>query len=280
MKHDEVKRNQFEALYRSGGKWTDISRELNVPQSTLIRWLSEMNLPRRSKLAEEAVAAKKRAFYQIYKWCDYGVVRMAKLFEIDVQTAKYWRRQMGFVVRKSVVAKTGAIQNPWREYWIECEREIRAMKSIEACWSRHPLIKKKRTLEEQREYGRLAARRRWERLGKTPEWKIRQASRNAVSRIVRMVGGRRNPKTRTFEYLGCDYDFARAYIEARFLPGMTWENHGDLWHIDHIIPLAAFDLMNESERKKAMHFTNLQPLWADDNRRKSARLPQQMALAV
>jgi hypothetical protein len=54
---------------------------------------------------------------------------------------------------------------------------------------------------------------------------------------------------------------------------MTWDNwakHG--WHIDHIRPLVSFDLTDESQLKEAMHYTNLQPLWAEDNHRKHAKI--------
>ena len=47
---------------------------------------------------------------------------------------------------------------------------------------------------------------------------------------------------------------------------MSWENYGRKgWHIDHIRPLASFDLTDVEQRRIAFHHTNLQPLWASDN---------------
>ena len=54
---------------------------------------------------------------------------------------------------------------------------------------------------------------------------------------------------------------------------MTWKNHGlKGWHIDHIIPCAAFDLTKEEEQKKCFHYSNLQPLWWIDNLKKSNKM--------
>ncbi len=54
---------------------------------------------------------------------------------------------------------------------------------------------------------------------------------------------------------------------------MTWDNHGMKgWHVDHVIPLAAFDLRDEGQRRKAFHYTNLQPLWAHDNLMKNDKI--------
>ena len=72
--------------------------------------------------------------------------------------------------------------------------------------------------------------------------------------------------------LGCDRKILKDYIEARFKPGMTWDNYGD-WHIDHMYPLSVAVKETEERFIKACHYTNLQPLWANENIKKGNKLP-------
>ena len=60
-------------------------------------------------------------------------------------------------------------------------------------------------------------------------------------------------------------------FETMFAHGMTWENYGD-WHIDHIVPLAAFDLTERQQLLQACHYTNLQPLWREANLHKGSKV--------
>ena len=69
------------------------------------------------------------------------------------------------------------------------------------------------------------------------------------------------------DLLGCTIEDFKIYISDKFLEGMTWENHGE-WELDHIKPLALFNLASLEEQKKAFHFSNFQPLWKPDNRAK------------
>lgn len=87
------------------------------------------------------------------------------------------------------------------------------------------------------------------------------------------------PKACSFaKSLGCSISELKRYLELKFQPGMTWDNHGTYgWHIDHIIPLSSFDLTDKDQFMKACHYTNLQPLWAKDNLRKGAKLPEELS---
>lgn len=73
-----------------------------------------------------------------------------------------------------------------------------------------------------------------------------------------------NKASRFIDLLGCDLKTLRAHIEGQFLPGMTWENHGD-WHVDHIRPVCTFDLSDTQQQFDCFCFVNLRPLWAKDN---------------
>ena len=75
---------------------------------------------------------------------------------------------------------------------------------------------------------------------------------------------------RVEKLLGCNIVDFRKYFELKFTKGMIWENFGE-WHIDHIKPCASFNLVDIEEQKKCFHYTNLQPLWAEENIKKGSR---------
>lgn len=73
---------------------------------------------------------------------------------------------------------------------------------------------------------------------------------------------------RTTEYIGCTIEELKSHLEAKFSEDMTWDNYGSLWHIDHIIPCAAWNLQNEFENACCWNFRNLQPLLSSENQSK------------
>jgi len=121
---------------------------------------------------------------------------------------------------------------------------------------------KKRSNEVQKKYRREK---------QTAEAKITQRLRNRVYQALKNQSAKKI--TKTMSLIGCDIDCLKIHIEKQFTNGMTWDNHGlHGWHIDHIKPCASYDLAHPEQQKKCFHYTNLQPLWAEDNLRKSDKL--------
>ncbi len=79
-----------------------------------------------------------------------------------------------------------------------------------------------------------------------------------------------NKSLSTMFLIGCEIDYLMYYIQEQFTKGMSWDNHGiGGWEIDHIKPCAKFDLSKKSQQLRCFNYTNLQPLWAEENLRKS-----------
>lgn len=113
-------------------------------------------------------------------------------------------------------------------------------------------------------------RRQRERYHDDPEYMLRIRLRSRIKYAVR--AGRASKKGACMNLVGCTAEQFVKYIERLFEPGMSWENKG-LWHIDHIIPVSAFDLTTEAGQQAAFHYTNMQPMWAKDNLIKKCRPP-------
>ena len=99
------------------------------------------------------------------------------------------------------------------------------------------------------------------------EVKLKNNLRHRVYLFLKSKSKVKNKKTE--EILGCDYMFIKDYLETKFTEGMSWENYGK-WHIDHIIPL--FSAKTDEEIYKLCHYTNLQPLWGEDNLKKGKKI--------
>ncbi len=116
-----------------------------------------------------------------------------------------------------------------------------------------------------------AAQRRYEskKRSSCAAFKLKKALRDRVYAAIKAQVGEKSK--RTLELLGCSVEEARDHIEVQFTDGMTWENHGE-WHVDHILPCASFDLTKPKSQEMCFHYSNLQPLWAQQNRAKSDKL--------
>lgn len=95
---------------------------------------------------------------------------------------------------------------------------------------------------------------------------IRNLLRRRVIHAVKRQNSRK--ETGTVKLIGCSIENLIKHLENQFHDGMTWDNRGKekgKWHIDHIRPCNTFDLTKINEQKLCFHYTNLRPLWSEDN---------------
>tara|TARA_R100001377_G_scaffold21753_1_gene11542 strand:- start:14 stop:580 length:567 start_codon:yes stop_codon:yes gene_type:complete len=99
-----------------------------------------------------------------------------------------------------------------------------------------------------------------------PNFKLKRNLRGRVWSALKGI----SKSAPTMELLGCSVDKLWNHLESKFESWMTKENYG-LWHVDHIIACAKFDLTCPKQQRTCFHYTNLQPLEAIENMRKGAR---------
>lgn len=143
-----------------------------------------------------------------------------------------------------------------RNYWLKNKERIKERKK------KYHEANKERLLARRRELYNLKRKN-------DPRYKICHSLRQRVRSALQ---GKLKHKN-TFDLVGCDLNFLKTYLENQFLEGMTWENYGlHGWHIDHIKPCDSFDLIKLEEQVACFHYTNLRPLWAEDNLSKNNRI--------
>lgn len=138
--------------------------------------------------------------------------------------------------------------------------------------------KKKWMAEKGKEY-----RREWyrENRHKFKEYQKRYVTKSTNALLAQRLRtlihvslkGRGNKSASAIELTGCTILELKEHLESLFKPGMTWENHSrNGWHIDHIKPCASFNLSDPEEQNICFHYSNLQPLWAEENIKKSNKI--------
>ncbi len=99
-----------------------------------------------------------------------------------------------------------------------------------------------------------------------------QLKQNLRSRITVALSRKKIQKNGSaIKLLGAPIEIVKLHLEKQFKKGMSWENYGFRgWHADHITPLAS--AKTEEDLIKLCHYTNLQPLWALENLKKSSKI--------
>lgn len=132
-------------------------------------------------------------------------------------------------------------------------------------------LKKKKYYEENKEKIR-EYKRKWETDKRKNNllFKLKQLVRGRIYKFIKSTNGKIYKSNKTFDIVGCSPEQLKEHIEKQFTDGMSWELMGKYIHIDHIIPLSTSN--TQEDMYKLCHYTNLQPLWAEDNLKKGDKL--------
>lgn len=110
----------------------------------------------------------------------------------------------------------------------------------------------------------------YERLENDPEFGLLFRYRSRVRGAFKQQGHSKSSQTN--EYLSCSPAFFRRWIEFQLYDGMTMDNHGDVWHLDHVIPCDAFDLSDPEQVRRCFAWSNIRPYRKEKNLEKSNKI--------
>lgn len=176
---------------------------------------------------------------------------------------------------KRTNAKLNRIKNPGRHAKIQ--RDCRARNPKRDADNRarfsaaHPGYWNDRQRERNQTPEGKAYRREYEnnRRATDAAWKIKKSVTTDILQALKRGKGKKH--ARTSQLLDCSIPEFISHIEKQWKPGMTWENHGSVWHLDHKRPKRSFDLTNPSQQAACFHWSNWQPLPAFENQSKGAK---------
>ena len=164
----------------------------------------------------------------------------------------------------------------WSKYWANDLTMIKAGKPMIKIWSGRT----KKTEEEKRQQINKHRRKyRKRRRLRDPGYRVKRNMRGRLSDLMKTA--KKGGSTSISVLLGCSTRQLAEHLESMFTPEMTWNNYGKYWHVDHILPCASFDHTNHNQVKQCWHWTNLQPMEANENRAKSDTIHErQMDLII
>lgn len=101
-----------------------------------------------------------------------------------------------------------------------------------------------------------------------PIYKLINNFRTAIYQVLKESNVQKNGHY--FEILKYSPDELIIHLEEKFTGKMSWDNYG-IWHVDHIRPISSFNIQEIGDESfmECWSLKNLQPLWGDENIRKS-----------
>jgi len=143
-------------------------------------------------------------------------------------------------------------------------------------WYEHNKEHRKEYLKEYREKNidRIReVKRTYEKTRKhnDPLYRLINNFRTAIYQVLKENNVQKNGHY--FEILKYSPEDLIVHLERQFKDGMNWDNYGE-WHVDHVLPISRHNIqeIGDEEFMKCWSLNNLQPMWGEENIRKSNKI--------
>jgi hypothetical protein len=230
------------------------------------------------KLVEEEIPywLNRKKYLKIHK---EGSEEEKKLFEKEIA---YWlnRKKYEREYYKKNQPKLRKQMNDWRNKKlapIRAEKvRLKAEKKAEEARIKAEKKAERKALSKLKKKGEYKLR-----CAKDPTYKLRKNLSREMRRFLKGCEGYRNldKSVGKWELVGYTPREFINHIKGLFLPGMTMENYGKVWHIDHIEPICSFPETVEGMIAFSQ-LSNLRPLWAEENLLKGNRYDKKKSLKL
>lgn len=243
--HREVKMASDRSRSR---EWRQVNRE------KLKRQMHESYLRNKEKVIARCNARRQRPEVRAY----------------NVQKNKEWRaknpeKRRAYAQQRKESGRAAEYERQWRKANPEKSRE-----KVRRWCARNP--------EKVSAYGKAYRQANREKVNEWRRNAHHRGMKDPVFVIIKRMRGRlydelrfRGRKTTKLcsvvNLFGCTRHELAFWIQSQFKKGMNWGNRSK-WHVDHIRPIASFDMNDLEQQKLCFHYTNLRPLWKGENARK------------
>lgn len=204
--------------------------------------------------------------YKKKRYWDNHEIELAKMTKSRLKPENVTQRK-GYYKEKKI-----EYQNRYKKYMKDDSKkgkknEISRKRHAE---NRDKINVQKKEYRKTDQYKKRLSERHQQRKKTDIQYNIKRRLRFRLRHILDVLGSKNYKSKSATKLIGCDVEFLKNHIESLFVDGMCWERFNEI-QIDHKKPCAKFDLSIQEEQEKCFHWSNLQPLWAVDNRIKGAK---------
>ena len=172
--------------------------------------------------------------------------------EAYLARSKAWRDNNKEKIQNYHLDKRDANLERFKEYREENKENIKVYKKI---YSQKPENKTKRNEKDKK------------RRKEDEAYRIMNNLRTRIYNVLKQKKTDRSDKL-----IGCNKTQLQQWISSQFYDNLSWDNYAEVWQIDHVIPIAFFDLTDKKQQLLAFNWSNLRPLYSEENGNKKDKI--------